>query len=96
MTYDLILRGGRVVDPSQNIDGIMDVAFTDGSCVNPRWTSTARAGWGYADYAADAGQSKLDLSPCAYELIDAFIAETKAVPAATRDHLKRVLNPGGA
>jgi dihydroorotase len=27
---DLILRGGRVIDPSQNIDGIADVAFADG------------------------------------------------------------------
>jgi len=29
-TYDLILRGGHVIDPSQNIDGAMDVAFSDG------------------------------------------------------------------
>ena len=28
---DLILRGGRVIDPSQNLDGIMDVAFADGA-----------------------------------------------------------------
>ena len=25
--YDLILKGGRVIDPSQNIDGVRDVAF---------------------------------------------------------------------
>jgi dihydroorotase len=30
MTYDLILKGGRVIDPSQNLDGIRDVAFTGG------------------------------------------------------------------
>ena len=30
MTYDLILRGGRVIDTSQNIDGIADVAFARG------------------------------------------------------------------
>lgn len=30
MTYDLILRGGHVIDPSQKIDGIMDVGFRDG------------------------------------------------------------------
>ena len=30
MTYDLILRGGRVIDPSQRIDGVMDVAFSGG------------------------------------------------------------------
>jgi dihydroorotase len=29
-TYDLILKGGRVIDPSQNLDGIADVAFADG------------------------------------------------------------------
>jgi dihydroorotase len=27
LTYDLILRGGRVIDPSQKIDAVMDVAF---------------------------------------------------------------------
>ncbi len=30
MGHDLILKGGRVIDPSQNHDGIADVAFTDG------------------------------------------------------------------
>jgi predicted amidohydrolase len=30
MTYDLILRGGRVVDPSQDFDAVADVAFADG------------------------------------------------------------------
>ena len=30
MTHDLILRGGRVIDPSQKHDGVRDVAFTDG------------------------------------------------------------------
>ena len=30
MTHDLILKGGRVIDPSQKHDGILDVAFTDG------------------------------------------------------------------
>src|SRR5690606_31762427 len=30
MTHDLILNGGRVIDPSQKQDGILDVAFTDG------------------------------------------------------------------
>ncbi len=28
MSHDLILKGGRVIDPSQNLDGIRDVAFT--------------------------------------------------------------------
>src|SRR5262245_11313581 len=30
MAYDLILKGGHLVDPSQNIDGVMDVAFAGG------------------------------------------------------------------
>ncbi|MBL8590619.1 MAG: amidohydrolase/deacetylase family metallohydrolase [Methylobacteriaceae bacterium] len=30
MSYDLILRGGRVVDPSQKLDGVRDVAFAGG------------------------------------------------------------------
>ncbi len=30
MIYDLILRGGRVVDPSQNLDAVADVAFSGG------------------------------------------------------------------
>jgi dihydroorotase len=29
-TYDLILKGAHVIDPSQNIDGIADVAFAEG------------------------------------------------------------------
>lgn len=30
MTYDLLLRGGRVIDPAQNLDGQFDVAVKDG------------------------------------------------------------------
>jgi dihydroorotase len=30
MLYDLLLRGGRVIDPAQNLDGIHDVAVKDG------------------------------------------------------------------
>ena len=30
MTYDLILRGGRVIDPSQRLDAMSDVAFAGG------------------------------------------------------------------
>jgi dihydroorotase len=30
MPFDLILKGGRVIDPSQNHDGVADVAFTGG------------------------------------------------------------------
>ena len=30
MLYDLVLRGGRVIDPAQNINGVHDVAVKDG------------------------------------------------------------------
>lgn len=30
MSHDLILKGGRVIDPSQNLDGVMDVGFKAG------------------------------------------------------------------
>jgi len=30
MSFDLVLRGGRVVDPSQKLDAVTDVAFSDG------------------------------------------------------------------
>jgi dihydroorotase len=30
MTYDLILRGGRVIDPSRQLDAVRDVAFSGG------------------------------------------------------------------
>jgi dihydroorotase len=30
MTYDLILKGGRVIDPAQELDKVVDVAFADG------------------------------------------------------------------
>src|ERR1700680_3303497 len=38
MTYDLILRGGRVVDPSQKLDAVADVAFSQGKVarIGPR------------------------------------------------------------
>ena len=30
MTFDLILKGGRVIDPSQNLDRVADIAFAGG------------------------------------------------------------------
>jgi dihydroorotase len=30
MPFDLVLRGGRVIDPAQGLDGVMDVAVADG------------------------------------------------------------------
>jgi dihydroorotase len=34
MTYDLILRDGRVIDPSQKLDAVTDVAFSNGKVVH--------------------------------------------------------------
>jgi dihydroorotase len=30
MSYNLILRGGRVIDPSQKLDAVTDIAFSAG------------------------------------------------------------------
>jgi dihydroorotase len=30
MPFDLVLRGGRVIDPSQKLDAVADVAFAAG------------------------------------------------------------------
>ncbi|KMO16901.1 amidohydrolase/deacetylase family metallohydrolase [Methylobacterium platani] len=45
MTFDLVLAGGRVVDPSQSIDRIADVAFADGkvAAVGEGLAASARA-----------------------------------------------------
>ena len=51
MGYDLILRGGRVIDPSQKLDAINDVAFSQGK--------VARIGPGLK---ADAGTDVRDVS----------------------------------
>ena len=29
-TFDLLIRGGRVIDPAQKLDGSLDVAVKDG------------------------------------------------------------------
>ena len=31
MRFDLILKGGHLIDPSQDIDGPRDIAFIDGN-----------------------------------------------------------------
>jgi dihydroorotase len=51
MTHDLILRGGRVIDPSQQLDSVTDVAFQNGK--------VARIGTGLK---ADAGSDVRDVS----------------------------------
>ena len=30
MPYDLVLQGGRVIDPAQGVDGVLDVAIEKG------------------------------------------------------------------
>jgi predicted amidohydrolase len=51
MTFDLILRGGRVIDPSQKLDAVTDVAFAAGK--------VARIG---TQLPADAGTDIRDVS----------------------------------
>jgi dihydroorotase len=51
MAYDLILRGGRVIDASQKIDAVADVAFSRGS--------VARIG---QNLSSDAGTDVRDVS----------------------------------
>ncbi|HBY29306.1 MAG TPA: hypothetical protein DEH75_22640 [Bradyrhizobium sp.] len=49
MAFDLILRGGRVVDPSQKLDAVTDVAFAGGK--------VAAIGQGLARLKAQGGHS---------------------------------------
>src|SRR5712671_4105549 len=51
VTYDLILRGARVIDPSQKLDAVTDIAFAAGK--------VARIG---ADLRSDAGTEIRDMS----------------------------------
>ena len=51
MTYDLILRRARVIDPSQRLDAVTDIAFAQGK--------VARLG---ADLKADAGTDVRDMA----------------------------------
>jgi dihydroorotase len=46
--YDLLIRGARVIDPAQGIDGVMDIAISDGQIV------------GLGDYAADSAARTID------------------------------------
>ncbi len=51
MQYDLILRGGRVIDPSQGLDGIADVAFAGGKVARVASRLEAGAGTDVRDVA---------------------------------------------
>jgi dihydroorotase len=51
MPFDLILRGGRVIDPSQKLDAVRDVAFAGGK--------VAQVG---KELKADAGTDVRDVS----------------------------------
>jgi dihydroorotase len=46
--YDLLIRGARVIDSAQGIDGVMDIAISDGQIV------------GLGDYAADSAARTID------------------------------------
>ncbi|MBI1294325.1 amidohydrolase/deacetylase family metallohydrolase [bacterium] len=46
--HDLLIRGARVIDPAQNIDGIHDIAVKDGRIV------------GVSDYASDTADRIID------------------------------------
>lgn len=50
MAYDLLLRGARVLDPAQNIDGVFDVAVRDGRIA------------AVAERIAEEGHRQIDLS----------------------------------
>ena len=45
--YDLIIKGGRVIDPSVRLDGVRDIAISGGriAAVEPGITASAD-GWG--------------------------------------------------
>jgi len=45
MTYDLVLKGGRVIDPAQGLDQVADVAFSGGrvAAVEPHISAAASA-----------------------------------------------------
>ena len=52
MSTSLILRGGRVLDPSQGLDGVMDVAFRDG-----RVAAVGRERMSFSDTPGGGGRS---------------------------------------
>ncbi len=41
MKADLLIRGGRVVDPAQGLDQVMDVAIANGRIASPGSESVA-------------------------------------------------------
>ncbi len=50
MVYDVVLRGARVMDPAQNIDGVLDVAVLDGRVA------------AVAEHIVESGRREFDLS----------------------------------
>ena len=48
MAYDVLIKGGRVIDPASDIDATLDVALEGGRIARVRLISTRRrrsAGW---------------------------------------------------
>ena len=40
--YDLIVKGGRVIDPSRKLNAILDVAIAQGQVLKDHWFSLGR------------------------------------------------------
>ncbi|MDA0983576.1 MAG: amidohydrolase/deacetylase family metallohydrolase [Proteobacteria bacterium] len=55
MLYDLVLRGGRVIDPAQNLNGIHDVAVKDGRIAAVLPTS-------HPSFATSSAKDTIDVS----------------------------------
>ena len=55
MSFDLVLKNARVIDPSQGLEGVMDVAFADGK--------VAAIGRGLPDGAETSNLAGLIVTP---------------------------------
>ena len=98
MTYDLILRGGRVIDPSQKLDAVTDVAFAQGKVAPSDTVVLLLTGHTLkdADYTIDFHRGTL-LKPEEVEPLQPEIAalrrnalEVEATPDAVLKALKEV------
>ena len=58
MTYDLLIKGGHVLDPGQGLDAALDIAITGGKIARDRRrTSSRRTPRASLRCAAPAGTS---------------------------------------
>jgi predicted amidohydrolase len=74
-TYDLLIRGGHVVDPSQGLSAVCDVAISSGRVTR------------IATEIAEADVAVFSLEEGNFELVDAHgesrIGQRKLIPVAT-------------